>query len=156
MPVFKTSQLVKATAAECWNFFSNPVNLSKITPPEMNFRILFPVPVPEMYQGMIIQYKVSPLFNLPMEWITEISHVEKFRYFVDNQLHGPYKLWHHQHLFEETDAGILMTDIVTYKLPFGMPGAWIAGKFVAKKVEEIFNYRQRVIEEVFNKSSLNE
>lgn len=115
----------------------------------MNFRILFPSPMPAMYPGIIIQYKVSPLLNIPMEWITEISHVSKPAYFVDLQLKGPYRLWHHQHLFEKVEGGIQMTDIVTYELPFGKFGEFLAGRFVHKKVAGIFEYRSKVIDSFF-------
>ncbi len=97
MPVFQTTQIVNTTIGACWDFFSDPANLSVITPPDMNFRIIFPDPMPAMYEGLVIRYTVSPLFGIPMEWITEITHVKDKTYFVDNQLKGPFKLWHHQH-----------------------------------------------------------
>lgn len=149
MPVFQTTQLIKTDINSCWRFFSDPANLANITPPAMKFIIKHPDPVPEMYEGMIIKYKVSPLFNIPVEWITEISHVSRPHYFVDNQLKGPYKVWHHQHFFEETVEGVKITDIVTYSLPLGFLGKLIAGRLVRKKVEGIFEYRRRIIESVF-------
>jgi len=149
MPIFKTTQFIKTDLESCWKFFSDPANLAEITPPVMNFRIQFPQPVPDMYQGMIIRYKVSPLFNIPMEWITEISHVSKPYYFVDNQLKGPYKVWHHQHFFEETEDGVIITDIVTYVLPAGFLGSLFAGNLVKKRIQEIFDYRKEIIESVF-------
>jgi len=149
MPVFTSTQFVKTDIDTCWSFFSDPRNLSVITPKSMNFRILFPSPMPAMYPGIIIQYKVSPLLNIPMEWITEISHVSKPAYFVDLQLKGPYRLWHHQHLFEKVEGGIQMTDIVTYELPFGKFGEFLAGRFVHKKVAGIFEYRSKVIDSFF-------
>lgn len=152
MAVFQASQIIKTDIDTCWEFFSNPANLSRITPPEMKFIITFPKPVPVMYQGMIIKYKVSPLFNLPVEWITEISHVTKPHYFVDTQLKGPYKIWHHQHFFESTHEGIKVTDIVNYDLPFGLLGKLLAGRIVRKKVQSIFNYRKDVIEREFSLS----
>lgn len=149
MPVFTSTQFVNTDIEKCWSFFSDPSNLSVITPPAMNFRILFPKPMSEMYPGMIIQYKVSPLMNIPMEWVTEITQVKRPYYFVDLQLSGPYKLWHHQHLFEQVEGGIKMTDIVTYQLPFGKFGEFLAGWFVHKKVTEIFEYRSKVIDSLF-------
>ncbi|MBW6490302.1 MAG: SRPBCC family protein [Lentimicrobium sp.] len=149
MPVFKTTQIVHTDISRCWSFFSNPANLSVITPPEMNFRILFPKPIPEMYQGMVIQYKVSPLLNIPMEWITEISFVSKPNSFIDYQLSGPYSVWHHQHHFEETPEGVLMTDIVTYKLPLGKLGEFFAGSLVKRKIASIFDHRKKIIDEIF-------
>lgn len=155
MPVFQTSQLIKTDLETCWEFFSNPANLAKITPPYMKFIITFPQPVPEMYQGMIIRYRVSPLLKIPTEWITEITHVSKPHYFVDIQLKGPYRIWHHQHFFEKTANGINLIDIVNYSLPLGILGDFVAGKLVRKKVESIFRYRSKIIDNVFNSGSVS-
>ena len=149
MPVFQTTQIVNASLEECWDFFSNPANLSVITPPEMNFIIKFPDPMPRMYQGLIIRYTVSPLLGIPLGWITEITHVKEFEYFVDNQLKGPFKLWHHQHFFRETPEGVEMRDIVNYELPLGTFGELFAGNIVNKRVKGIFDFRSQVIEKKF-------
>ncbi len=152
MPVFQTTQFVKASPQECWSFFSNPSNLSLITPPDMEFRIYFPDPLPPMYQGLIIRYKVRPLFNIPLDWITEITHVQDGVYFVDNQIKGPFRLWHHQHFFKEVPGGIEMRDIVNYELPFGRLGELLSFGIVRKRVERIFEFRRKVIREVWKGS----
>ena len=149
MPVFKTSQLVRTDVLTCWNFFSDPSNLARITPPEMGFRILFPQPVPAMYPGMIIRYTVRPFPMFPVTWITEITQVDRLRYFIDNQVSGPYRLWHHQHIFEEVPEGVMMTDIVNYELPMGRLGSALAGKLVRQKIGKIFEYRSSVIGRFF-------
>jgi ligand-binding SRPBCC domain-containing protein len=152
MPVFQTIQFVKASPQECWSFFSNPSNLSLITPPDMDFQIYFPDPVPPMYQGLIIRYKVRPLFNIPLDWITEITQVEEGSYFVDNQVKGPFRLWHHQHFFKEVPGGIEMLDIVNYELPLGRLGELLSFGIVRKRVERIFAFRRKVIREVWKGS----
>lgn len=81
-----------------------------------------------MYPGMIITYKVSPLFGIKLNWMTEITHVKDFEYFVDEQRAGPFKLWHHQHKLKQIEGGVLMTDIVTYEPPLGLLGS-IANSF---------------------------
>ncbi|HOI86595.1 MAG TPA: SRPBCC family protein [Lentimicrobium sp.] len=149
MPVFQKTQLVNAGLETCWNFFSNPANLSRITPPEMDFRILFPDPVPVMYAGMIIRYKVRPFPFMKVTWITEITQVKEKHFFIDTQVSGPYRLWHHQHLFRATPDGVEMTDIVNYELPFGFIGKLLAGRMVKRKVEAIFKHRTKVISRLF-------
>ena len=146
MPVFVTNQLIKTDIGSCWEFFSNPDNLSLITPPDMRFRIRFPVPVPSMYAGMVIRYTVSPLMRIPLEWITEITHVRKFEYFVDNQIKGPFRIWHHQHIFRQVPGGIEMIDIVNYQVPFGIIGGLLANWLVRSRIEQIFRHRKAVIE----------
>ncbi|MCO5264903.1 MAG: SRPBCC family protein [Lentimicrobium sp.] len=149
MPVFEIKQIVETDLATCWDFFSDPRNLAMITPPDMNFVIKYPHTIPRMYRGMIIRYTVSPMFKIPLEWVTEITQVENESYFVDNQIKGPFKLWHHQHIFKQTETGVEMTDIVNYELPFGLIGELTAKSLVEKRIENIFRFRRTVIDNRF-------
>jgi len=102
-----------------------------------------------MYEGLIIRYKVSPFFNMPIEWVTEITHVRELEYFVDNQLKGPFNFWHHQHFFKEITDGIEMHDIVNYELPFGKIGEIVGLAMVRTQIIKIFSHRRVVIEKQF-------
>jgi len=145
----KTSQKLPISVETAWKFFSNPVNLSKITPPWLNFEVRTQLPE-KMYAGMIITYFVRPLLNIPQTWVTEITHVNEPNYFVDEQRFGPYKMWHHQHIFAKSEDGsVMMEDIVSYVVPFGLLGR-IANKFIiSKKINEIFNFRKEVLVKMF-------
>lgn len=147
---FSAVQKLPLVIEDAWDFFSEPNNLSKITPKSMKFKVLSDLP-DEMYEGMIITYKVSPLFNLSLNWVTEITHVNKPNFFVDEQRFGPYKFWHHKHLFRKIDGGIEMKDIVDYGLPFGIFGRAANPLIVAKKINEIFVYRKEILEKFFGK-----
>lgn len=103
----------------------------------------------KMYPGMIITYKVSPVAGIKLDWMTEITQVEEFRYFIDEQRFGPYKFWHHQHHFKEIAGGVEMNDILTYGLPMGIFGKIANRIFVAGKVQEIFRYREKKVTELF-------
>ena len=145
---FEQEQQLNVGLEEAWAFFSSPGNLAKITPDTMSFKIIGNEPEP-MYAGQIIQYTVKPLFNIPMRWVTEITHVKEPYYFVDEQRKGPYKLWHHQHFFEENEHGVLMRDIVTYEPPFGFIGQ-IANQLIIKnELNSIFKYRRQYCEQRF-------
>lgn len=147
---FKTKQLLKSDLETVWDFVSSPRNLKKITPPYMGFDITSKDLPHKMYPGMIISYKVSPLLSIPTTWVTEITQVEKHKFFIDEQRVGPYTMWHHQHFLEETKDGILMTDIVTYKPPFGILGSIANSLFIKKKLKSIFDYRFVALEKIFN------
>lgn len=134
-----------------WKFFSAANNLSKITPKEMNFIVLTQFENDEIYEGMLIDYFVSPLFGIKMKWQTEITQVDFHKSFTDFQKKGPYKLWHHHHEFIQNGNGILMRDTVDYELPLGFLGEIAHGLMVKKKVQDIFDYRYKVLEERFNK-----
>lgn len=144
----KKTQLVKTDLTSCWNFFSSPKNLQKITPDYMGFDIKTELPE-KMYEGLMIGYNVRPLFNIPMEWITEIKYVHENKFFVDEQRKGPYKMWHHEHHFKEVEEGVEMTDIVTYELPLGFLGRLAHPILVKKKLDEIFDYRIKTVDELF-------
>ena len=145
---FKAKQFLPVSIDEAWEFFSNPNNLSKITPAWLNFKVTSQLPN-KMYAGMIITYLVRPLLNISTTWVTEITHVSKPNFFVDEQRFGPYKFWHHQHIFREVEGGIEMEDIVIYAVPFGMIGRIVNRFIISKKIKEIFSFRSRKLEEFF-------
>ena len=145
----KTVQTIPVPLAEAWDFFSNPANLPKITPANMQFQIISKHHGEEMYAGQIIEYKVKPFLNLGMYWMTEITQVVDQKYFIDEQRYGPYAMWHHQHHFKEIEGGTEMTDIVHYKIPFWIFGDIANGLFVQKQLQGIFDYRKKAVEQMF-------
>ena len=147
----KKTQLLNTDIDTIWDFASSPKNLKEITPDYMLFDITSEGLPEKMYPGMIITYEVSPLLNIKMKWVTEITQVVEKKFFIDEQRIGPYSLWHHQHFFEEKDEGVLMTDIVTYKPPFGLLGDIANSLFIEKQLEEIFQYRWDAMDKKFNK-----
>ena len=146
---FKRTQSFNQPVEQLWDFISNPNNLKIITPDYMGFDIVSEDIPTKMYEGMIISYKVSPLLGIKTTWVTEITHVKDKRYFVDEQRVGPYKIWHHQHFLEQTSEGTLMTDIVSYKPPFGILGNLANELVIKRKLNEIFAYRTKVLKEIF-------
>ena len=146
---FTKQQSFKQPIGQLWDFISNPKNLKKITPDYMGFDITSGELPDEMYEGMIISYKVSPVFGIKTTWVTEITHVKYRKYFIDEQRIGPYKIWHHQHFLESTQSGTLMSDIVSYQPPFGFLGSIANNILIKKKLDEIFNYRLKALCELF-------
>jgi len=147
---FKRSQHFEQPVEKLWEFISNPSNLKKITPESMGFDITSGDLPEEMYAGMIISYKVSPLFGIKTTWVTEITQVKPLEFFIDEQRVGPYKLWHHQHHLSPTETGTLMYDIVSYQPPFGFLGNIANSLIIEKKLNEIFDYREKVLTEIFS------
>lgn len=131
-----------------WDFFSDPRNLRDITPPALGFQVTS-TPAERMYPGMIISYRITPLWGLSRQWITEITHVIEPQLFVDEQRFGPYRFWHHQHLFRAIAGGVEMEDLVHYILPFGRLGQLAAAGLVKKEVQKIFNFRREVLAKKF-------
>jgi len=151
MKVYKkeTVQHINASIEECWEFFSSPKNLQKITPETMGFQIT-DFDGKNMYAGQIIQYKVSTLAGLKLSWTTEITFVKDKEYFIDEQRFGPYTLWHHKHFFEPEGDGVKMTDVVHYALPLGFVGRIMNTLVVKNKLKQIFNYRVVAVDKIFN------
>lgn len=142
------TQILPISLEKAWSFFSNPYNLSEITPPEMNFQVQRTLPE-KIYEGMFIEYRVSPLAGIPMEWVTEITHVKGPFFFIDEQRKGPYAIWHHEHHFEEIPEGVKMTDILHYHVPFGWLGKIVNSVIIRKKVLSIFEYRKKILTNLF-------
>jgi len=145
---FKAKQFLPITINEAWDFFSNPNNLPKITPPWLNFEVTTQLES-RMYAGMIITYLVRPILNIPATWVTEITQVHVPNFFVDEQKFGPYKLWHHQHVFREAKNGIEMEDIVNYAVPLGFIGRLANNLIISKKIKSIFEYRTEILNKMF-------
>lgn len=143
-----SKQFLPITLDEAWDFFSDPMNLNTITPDDMGFKTLSGADR-KMYPGQIIQYIVTPLLNIPMKWVTEITHVDHKKFFVDEQRFGPYTLWHHKHFFKEVPGGVEMEDIVDYKLPMGILGQLVHPILVKPRLHQIFDYRRKKLIELF-------
>ncbi|MGD7652474.1 MAG: SRPBCC family protein [Verrucomicrobiales bacterium] len=133
---------------EIFDFFADARNLQLLTPPFLGFRILTPMPV-EMKPGTIIDYKLR-VHGLPIFWRTEISEWEPGRRFVDQQLRGPYRLWHHEHTFEPRDGGTLVSDKVRYAV---LLDPIIHPLFVKPDVQRIFSFRREKMLELFTGDS---
>lgn len=144
----RSRQLLPTEMETAWQFLSDPRNLQKITPDTMGFSILSGADRP-IYSGLIIHYKVAPFPGLSISWVTEITHVEHGRYFVDEQRFGPYALWHHKHFLSPADNGVWMEDVVDYKMPYGVLGQWLHGWLVKKRLDQIFRYRSLKLEAIF-------
>lgn len=150
---YKTEQFLSTDINTAWNFFSSAKNLARITPPELDFNILTALDEKDIYQGMLIEYTITPLFGILLNWQTQILTIKKPEMFIDKQLKGPYKIWEHSHEFIQTEKGVLMKDSVKYLLPFGILGNIAHSLFVRRKIERIFNYRKQVLNKIFNQNA---
>lgn len=149
--VLKQVQTLPVTLDEAWDFFSHPKNLAVMTPEYLNLRFTNELFGEEMYAGQVMTYNVKPLLGIPMFWMTEITHVQPKRFFVDEQRFGPYALWHHQHHFREVAGGVEMTDLIHYKAPMGPLGDLAVRLFIRRQLEGIFAFRRRRVEELFGR-----
>jgi ligand-binding SRPBCC domain-containing protein len=148
------TQKLPASISEVWSFISSPGNLKEITPRNMDFLVTSNSGSEKMYPGMIITYKVSPLPGIRLNWMTEITNIKEYEYFVDEQRIGPYSFWHHQHKIEPIEGGVLMTDIVTYQPPFGFIGAIMNSLIIKNRLQQIFDYRSIALEKRFDTKNL--
>ncbi|HWI19235.1 MAG TPA: SRPBCC family protein [Vicinamibacterales bacterium] len=139
--------VVPAPIETAFAFFSDAANLQRLTPPWLNFRILTPLPI-AMHAGAIIDYRIG-LYGLPVPWRTRIDAWEPGLMFVDRQIIGPYRWWHHQHWFAAVDGGTRVIDHVEY-----VPRArWLSAGLVARDVQRIFEYRQQVLGTLLSEGS---
>jgi ligand-binding SRPBCC domain-containing protein len=144
----RSKQALPISKQKAWDFLSQPKNLKVITPEHMGFHILSGGDKP-MFPGQIIQYKVSPFPGFTTKWVSEITQVEYGNYFVDVQLFGPYALWHHKHFIHEIEGGVVMEDIIDYKIPLGILGQMAHPIIVKKQLKQIFKFREEKLTNLF-------
>ena len=149
----KREMWIQDSIKNVFSFFQQPENLAKITPPSLGFQILTPQPI-VMKEGALITYTVGVL-GFRIGWKTLITAYDPPYSFVDEQIQGPYLLWHHRHDFEEVDGGVRMLDTVNYAIAFGLFGEVARKLYVTSQLEMIFDYRQKVITQIFNTSGEN-
>ncbi len=142
------TQILPISLEKAWDFFSDPGNLVKITPPDMDFLITSP-PQSETYAGQIITYTVRPLLRMSVNWTSEITHVDRPNFFVDEQRFGPYRFWHHQHRFREVPGGVEIHDLVHYLLHHDQLAGLINRIVIAPRLRRIFDYRSMILKEIF-------
>lgn len=146
--LLRRQQLIAKPLQEVFDFFKNPENLKHITPPSLNFHILTPMPI-RMEKGTVVDYTIRVLGTYP-RWTTMITEFDPPHRFVDVQLNGPYSYWHHTHLFQEMGQSTLVIDEVRYAMPFGLLGNLARKLFVARQLEDIFNFRADSLRVIFS------
>ena len=137
------TQFVSRPRPDVFDFFSLPDNLARITPPGMRFEFL--TEDRAMRPGLEIDYRLRPLFGIPLSWRTRIDEYDPPHSFTDVQLRGPYRRWEHRHTFEVADGGTLMTDEIEYELPLGPLGDLLNRLMVRAELAQIFAYRAAVL-----------
>jgi ligand-binding SRPBCC domain-containing protein len=137
---FKTETWIPAPLPKVFEFFSNAGNLEALTPPWVSFHIITPQPI-AMHPGALIDYRLR-IRGLPVNWRTRITTWNPPHRFVDEQLRGPYRVWEHEHTFEEKNGGTFMRDNVRYAVPFDF---LVHALFVRRDVERIFEYRREAL-----------
>ena len=137
-------QVIATDIASAWDFISSPQNLDKITPADMDFEIIGELPA-EMYNGLLIEYRVGiPLIG-KQTWLTELKHIRERHSFVDEQRIGPYKIWYHYHEIKKVAGGVQFIDRVNYVMPFGPCGEIARALYVKKELARIFDYRREAM-----------
>lgn len=144
---YQTEVVIPRPVKEVWPFFADAHNLEKITPPWLNFKVLSQS-TQKIQEGTTFEYKLR-VKGFPVKWKSKIINWIDEKQFMDIQLEGPYSRWEHLHTFEPTEGGTLMKDTVDYELPFGALGRIAAGWMVDKDVKTIFEYRKKVIVDIF-------
>ena len=145
----KFKQFIDLPIRDVFDFFSKPENLTLITPPRLQFKILTPTPV-AMHQGQSIDYILTIMYLFKIRWTSIIEAYDKPNIFIDRQIKGPYSFWHHTHLFESHNHGTLIQDHVIYSVPFGLIGQFLNTIYIKHDLNNIFKYRHRILDKIFN------
>lgn len=146
----ETRQIIPVSRERVWDFFSNPRNLARITPPHIGFSIEEKHLPERLRPGLMINHRLKPLFGIPITWLAEITRLVEGEFFIDEQRVGPYAVWHHEHEFHDLGGGRTeMVDRVTYVLPFGPLGELVHPWLVKPELDRIFAYREKAVRDLF-------
>jgi ligand-binding SRPBCC domain-containing protein len=140
------SQGLPIAARTAWEFFSNPANLARLTPPDMQMRHPGGDQTAPIFPGQMLWFDIRLVPGLWQTWVTEITHIDPGVSFIDEQRAGPYKLWRHRHLITPIHASACeVTDTVHYALPFYPCGELAHSLMVRPMLEKIFAYRKQAL-----------
>lgn len=145
--LFKNELVINKPINTVFSFFSRAENLNTITPPWLNFKILTPEPI-MMKAGTLIEYRLR-IHRFPASWKSEITEWNPPYKFTDSQIKGPYRLWVHEHIFNEEAGGTRIIDRVQYAVPGWFLAPIIHELVVRNDIQTIFNYRNRKLFEIF-------
>ena len=138
------SQWLPQPRDKVFAFFSDATQLETITPPSLSFSVLSPLPI-AMQPGTLIDYRLR-LRGIPLRWQSRIEVWEPPLRFVDVQVRGPYRRWHHEHIFEEFQGGTVCRDVVDY----AVPGGWLVDRLLVRRdLLKIFAFRQQTLARLF-------
>ncbi|HET6325714.1 MAG TPA: SRPBCC family protein [Planctomycetaceae bacterium] len=141
----EASQWLPRLREELFEFFADAFQLQTITPKWLHFVVLTPLPI-RIAAGTLIDYRLR-LHGIPIRWRTRISAWEPCQRFVDEQIRGPYRCWHHEHTFETVEGGTLCRDIVDYAV---WGGRAVDALVVRRDLRRIFGFRQLRLQELFS------
>jgi ligand-binding SRPBCC domain-containing protein len=150
--LLEREQFVRAPLEDVFAFFSEAGNLEELTPSWLRFHVLTPEPIP-MQGGAVIEYRLR-LRGVPLRWVSLIEEWEPGRRFVDRQLSGPYRLWHHTHEFASHPDGTLVRDRVRYQIPLGPLGALAHALFVRRDLDRVFDFRHAAVARLLERESV--
>ncbi|MCS5653982.1 MAG: SRPBCC family protein [Candidatus Marinimicrobia bacterium] len=136
-----------------FSFFAKPENLRRITPSTLDFQILTPTPI-SMVKGTVIDYNIK-VMGIRVHWRTLIKSYNPPTQFVDEQTKGPYLLWIHTHTFKIKDEGVEIHDCIEYSIPLGLLGRFVHFLWIKRKLDQIFDFRRKKIEEIFISDELS-
>jgi ligand-binding SRPBCC domain-containing protein len=139
-------QRLDRSVDQAFAFFAEARNLERITPSWLRFEVRGTDPG-EVRDGTLIHYRLR-LHGVPLRWTSRIEEWAPGRGFVDRQIRGPYRVWHHRHTFAADGEGTVIGDEVHYALPLGRLGELAHPLFVRRDLERIFDFRQTAVGEL--------
>jgi ligand-binding SRPBCC domain-containing protein len=141
-------QRLKVSREEAYRFISNPALMGGIIPADLGLQVLNHIP-DRVYEGLLLHYRLKPLFGVPVHWLGEITYCDEPSRFVDEQRLGPFAFWHHEHRLREIPGGVEMSDLIHYAVPFGPLGSVVNTLVLGPRLRRIFDYRESALARKF-------
>lgn len=87
-------------------------------------------------------------FGINLRHQSIITEMEFPNYFVDEQLKGHFKSFKHEHIFEQKENKIIMTDILEYETPFGFIGKLFDKLILENHLTNFILHRNQILKEL--------
>lgn len=136
--IFEKSSIMKTTMEKMIAFHEDPNALRNLTPPPI-FMQLHEDNRTSNTEGDL-KFTLWFVF-IPIKWHAEHQEGPTKTSFADMQLSGPMAYWRHEHIFEEVEGGIKLTDRVTLAHQAGIKGLLTRLMFDGLPLQILFFYR---------------
>jgi ligand-binding SRPBCC domain-containing protein len=146
---FKYSSVINAPVNTVWKFHERPDVLQILTPPWQ------PVQVIRREGGLgvgaITEFRLF-LGPLPLTWLARHTGYEEYKFFIDEQISGPFDSWKHHHIFEAEGNNTRLTDEISFAMPGGETIEFVSGWLIKVQLEAMFRYRHHMTKQECEKS----
>jgi ligand-binding SRPBCC domain-containing protein len=138
---FVMESRIAASPESVFAFHEAPGALASLIPPWERVQVESGGGSLKVGSRVVLKTYLGPI---PLRWVAEHTLYEPPHRFADRQVSGPFARWEHTHNFlDDGSGGTILRDEVDYDVPLGAVGRLLAGGFIRRKLQRMFEYRHQ-------------